>query len=226
MSHIPSDSAACPTAAQNAQATNPVDSSSSSSSYYTFLAEPELGHGTSATLTQQAAAAPSSLSLLHNITITRRGILSGLLGAAPRHACFCGFDNPGFGAAGPGGFQCLIPQVIRTFLQAQPLPPTPDMQYLTDVIVTQQQAAFHTHQNERVQRTLAFLWPIAAQLPQQQANPWPCPDLLPSDHWGIVADTNNWLQSQVRGTLASSHCHQLIIIEHTHTDAYTTMHNH
>ena len=103
-----------------------------------------------------------------------------MLGNAARGSCFCGFkyDNG----------VCEIPPVIQEYIRSTVLLPTADMAYLKTNIISIQRGNFFLHQNERVQRTLRILWPNAAGM-------WPCPELDPSDHWGIIKNSSAWVQS-------------------------------
>lgn len=173
MFHLPSNSAGCPDFAAQAAASNPVLNGET----YTILQEVEPGHGTT-TLTGNDVQ-------LNSINITRRGILSGLLGAAPKHSCFCGFDMEW--PSNTPSPMCVLPSVIRLYIDTEDLPPTDDMAYLKNDIAGKQGGRFYLHENERVQRTLRQLW-----VPEI----WPCPDLDVSDHWGIVRDAGAWVRSQ------------------------------
>lgn len=126
---------------------------------------------------------------MENATISRKGVLRGLLGAAPRHACFCGFDMI--------GEQCVLPANILGHILTNTLPPTADMTFLKTDIASIQGGRFFLHQNERVQRTLRQIW---------QPDTWNCPEMDPSDHWGIMAATQPvaWLRSQEGNTIRAN----------------------
>lgn len=177
MFHLASNSAGCPDFAAQAQSTNPVPMNST----YTFLEEPETGHGAS------SSTPLTNASSLSRLRVSRKGVLSGLLGASPRHTCFCGFDQ----ASTPSGIQCTLPTTILQDVLSMELPPTPDMAYLRDTIAGVQAGKFFTTQNERVQRTLKQLWRPAR---------WPCPEMDPSDHWGIVRDAQQWATTSSEGS--------------------------
>ena len=168
MFHLASNSAGCGDYTINMKS-NPVPDGSK----YTFSQSSEAGHGVNSAY---------YLSLGSNIqTITnfsRKGAMDGLLGEAPRHKCFCDFQFY--------NGMCILPSVIATYIQFMEAN-TPDMKYLKDDIVSGQKGMFFLDQNERVQRTLKILW---------QRGIWPCPELDPSDHWGIVKDKNAWILSQ------------------------------
>ena len=130
MFHLASDSAGCPDYA------NTMQNSSSAvphGSTYTFLQEAEAGHGVSSSYHL------TSGSRLENATISRKGVLRGLLGAAPRHACFCGFDMI--------GEQCVLPANILGHILTSTLPPTADMTFLKTDIASIQGGRFFLHQN-------------------------------------------------------------------------------
>lgn len=119
----------------------------------------------------------------------RKGVLRGFLGAAPRHSCFCGFQMI--------GEQCVLPVAILEYIRIRQLPVTSDMAFLRNDIASVQGGRFFLHQNERVQRTLRQIW---------QPNTWQCPEMDPSDHWGIIAtvDGGAWLRSSEGTTIRAN----------------------
>lgn len=174
MFHLASNSAGCGDYTRQTK-TNPVPSGSK----YTFSQDVENGHGTASSYFLSAGSGLETFTEL-----SRKGILNGLLGEAPRYSCFCGFE---FNAG-----QCVLPPIILAYIQTSLRNSTPDMRYLQDIIASAQRGRFFLEQNERVQRTLKILW---------QPGLWPCPELDPSDHWGIVKDKDAWTRSTEGSTI-------------------------
>jgi hypothetical protein len=167
MHHLPSDSAGCPSVAGAHE--------TSARSHYTFRDNSPEG------LTE---------GFLDGVNVTRRGILSGLLGAAPRHACFCGFKMHAPNATDglPGVHSCELPDAIRQSVSVgENMPASADMDFLRYQIAGVQRGLFYLHQNERVQRTLSILW---------QDETWDCPDMHMSDQWGFVENASAWIRGE------------------------------
>ena len=142
-------------------------------SQYTFAAATETGHGVAGNLTGNFSFP----------MISKKGVLYGLLGTAARHSCFCGFDFD--------NGQCVLPPNILEYIIQTRLPSTADMIYLFSEIASFQKGRFFLSQNERVQRTLKVLWKPT----------WQCPELEPSDQWGIIKNTSAWMQSREGSTI-------------------------
>lgn len=155
MVHLASDSASCP----DYSALHEQDASST----FSF---------------QQSTLFTHNQSSSSSLNVTRKGIKYGLLGAAARVRCFCGFNI----SQDQVQQACILPQVIYDYILTRDLPKTPDMHFLKVNIASIQKGRFYLHQNERVQRTLREIW---------QAGVWPCPELDPSDHWGLGILTSN-----------------------------------
>ena len=184
MFHLPSDSAACPDFA--AQAETAGSQKVPRGSQYTVRQEPELGHGNSSLLNLTSSGNLDQLPPIH-----RKGVMYGLLGAASRYRCFCDFERVAENetntrtACDTG--TCQLPGVIMQHILTHELPLTDDMEYLKTTIGSLQGGQFCMDQNEVVQRTLKYLW---------IAGTWPCPELDLSDQWGIVRDSSAWIQSE------------------------------
>jgi hypothetical protein len=187
MHHLPSDSGGCPDVAKEAERTlNPVRNGS----FYTFRSD-----------------LPLPPKHLANISIPRKGFLSGLLGTP---SCFCDFNNAAVvgtaaAAAVPEEQQqqlpCQLPEVITKYILVNFFPATTpsvnddlDVQRVWD-LVDKQQGFFRPTDNPLLHRVLAQHW-----LPEV----WPCPELDVSDHWGFVRNGSAWTQSNESSTLLAN----------------------
>lgn len=157
MFHLASDSQACPDVADELE-----KNSSSSSSHYTIKSR-----------------WPLPENWLQNVTVPRKGFLSGLLGT---RACFCGFSSA-------GGLQgtCQLPSVIIEYLRLNLPETTSADEARVKFLAEQQLGAFSVEDNPVLQRVLSEHW-----IPEK----WPCPELEFSDHWGFVRNGTAWRLSQ------------------------------
>lgn len=178
--HLASDSAGCPSVAADVQAANTIEEGE----VYQFREEEELNPSSSPSTTL------TNGSFLRYYNVSRKGVRRGLLGASGRHSCFCGFEKVSINFT----TMCTLPSYIQTFIRGNSeLPFTADMQFLKNNIVSEQGGNFYLHQNERLQRTLRQIW----------STTWSCPEMDPSDHWGIVRNSTAWIKS-VEGSMINA----------------------
>jgi len=187
MHHLATDSAGCPSVATEMEKGDSPDREE----FYSFTSS-------NPALTNKYAN--TSIARLR-----RRGVSYGLLGAAPRGRCFCGFAaaasassnttasaNSSAAASTNTTADCMLPPNILYDLlllssETSTLDGHPDLGYLVREVAIKQGGSFSSLSDNLVlQRVLPGIW---------RRGTWECPELDPSDHWGVVRDTASWLRS-------------------------------
>lgn len=183
MRHLASDSAGCPSVADKVQntAANPVPDDS----VYIFT---DGGQSQSLTLGSPLTTRRPRDDGFYNIS--RKGVRRGLLGAAGSRSCFCGFQEVTRGNNTSVVQWCSVPREIVAYFntsQSASLQLTENVIWFKNVVINQQGGFFKMDQNFMVQRTLRQTW---------QAASWRCPEMDPSDHWGIIRNATAWILSK------------------------------